>query len=63
MLHGIAECFVISIVEVLLCLFSSHCAACLNLSYSVSNDNLLIVFQVSPGTECQNLNDKLRCVL
>ena len=52
---------VISIVAVSLCLFSSHCATCLNLSYSVqSNDNLLIAFQVSPGTEC-SVSDLLSC--
>ena len=63
MLYGIAKCYVISIVAVSLCLFSSHCARCLILRYSVSNANLLIAFRVSPCTECQKLNYKLRCVL
>ena len=56
MLYGIAKCYVISIVTVSLCLFSSHCATCLVLSYSVSNDNLLIAFRVSPCTVCQKSN-------
>ena len=62
MLYGIAKGYVVSILAVSLCLFSSHCGTCLILSYSVSNDYLLIAFRVSPGTECQKLNYKLRCV-
>ena len=63
--YGIAKCNIIFIVAVSLCLFSSHCATCLNLSYSVSNDNLLrpIAFRVPHGTECLKVNYKLSCVL
>ena len=56
MLYGIAKCYVIFIVAVSSCLFLSPCATCLILSSSVSNDNLLIAFRVSPGTECQKSN-------
>ena len=44
--------------------FLSHSVTCLNLSYSVSNDNL--IWQAGSrlaGTECLKLNYKLRCVL